>query len=170
MGRAHLGHPKTERPALPVKGMRVVLRPGYPEAENLLLRSSSFGHRQLMRLRLGLGSSGFHSQMVCDHSVRQYERCKSIESRINLLRRHVAALVRRGRGTRLVSSIQAENDQSSTWRRQYRRPYSHAQEASFYPQPCTFFTFPQSTTRPELEASAPEFFATDSSISHPGSE
>jgi hypothetical protein len=36
-------------------------------------------------MRLGLGSSGFYSQMACGHLVRQNERCKSAESRINLL-------------------------------------------------------------------------------------
>jgi hypothetical protein len=30
-------------------------------------------------------SSGFHSQMACGLLVRQFERCKSAESRINLL-------------------------------------------------------------------------------------
>jgi hypothetical protein len=40
---------------------------------------------KLWRLRVGLESSGFYSQMVCDHLVHQRERCKSAESRINLL-------------------------------------------------------------------------------------
>jgi hypothetical protein len=38
-----------------------------------------------VRLRLGLGSSGFYSQMACGLLVHQFERCKSAESRINLL-------------------------------------------------------------------------------------
>jgi hypothetical protein len=69
----------------PPKGTRAARRTGYPESENLLLRSSSLGHRQLKRWRHGLESSGFHPQMACGHLVHQYERCKSAESRINLL-------------------------------------------------------------------------------------
>jgi hypothetical protein len=41
------GRYKRRRPVLPVKGMRAVRRTGYPESENLLLRSSSVGRRQL---------------------------------------------------------------------------------------------------------------------------
>jgi hypothetical protein len=40
---------------------------------------------KLKRLRYGLGSSGFHPQMVCSHLIHQCERCKSAESRIDLL-------------------------------------------------------------------------------------
>jgi hypothetical protein len=40
---------------------------------------------KLKRLRYGLESSGFHPQMACGHPVHQRERCKSAESRINLL-------------------------------------------------------------------------------------
>jgi hypothetical protein len=51
--------------------------------------TSSFFFRwpppKLKRLRFGLRSSGFYPQMVCGHLVHQRERCKSAESRINLL-------------------------------------------------------------------------------------
>jgi hypothetical protein len=83
-------------------------RTGYPESENLLLRSSSLGHRKLnfavrpreLRLPSPDGSR--------DHLVHQYERCKSAESRINLLHQHAAAPLRHGRDARLVSSIRIQ--------------------------------------------------------------
>src|SRR5918994_1506627 len=40
---------------------------------------------KLKRLRVGVKSSGFHPRMACGYPVHQRERCKSAESRINLL-------------------------------------------------------------------------------------
>ena len=85
---------------------------------------------KLKRLRFGLGSSGFHSQMVCDHLVHQCQRCKSAESRINLLLgtspRHCD--VDETRDWSRQSKF--ENDQFSNWRGQYRKSFFFAQEAN----------------------------------------
>jgi hypothetical protein len=109
--------------------------------------TSSFFFRwpppKLKRLRFGLRSSGFYPQMVCDHLVHQRERCKSAESRINLLhgtsRRYCDA-----DGTRdwsrlstpkVINSRLGDDNIGSQMRARKRQV--------FYPQACTFFTFPQ---------------------------
>jgi hypothetical protein len=78
-------HPKKERPEVP-EGTAGRPRTGYSGGEEF---TSSFlfpwPPPKLKRLRFGLASSGFYSQKVCGHLVHQRERCKSAESRINLL-------------------------------------------------------------------------------------
>jgi hypothetical protein len=74
-----------ERPEVP-EGTAGRPRTGYSGGEEFT--PSFFFPRpppKLKRLRVGLASSGFYSQKVCGHLVHQRERCKSAESRINLL-------------------------------------------------------------------------------------
>jgi hypothetical protein len=96
--------------------------------------TSSFFFRwpppKLKRLRFGLRSSGFYPQMVCSHPVHQRERCKSAESRINLLLGTPPRYCDVD-GTRDWSRLSKhENDQFSSWRRQYRKRFSSAQEGN----------------------------------------
>ena len=133
----------TERPALPEgnAGRPTRWLPGVGEF------TSPFFFLQpppkLKRLRFGFGSSGFHPRVACGHPVHQRERCKSAESRINLLRgtsrRYCDA-----DGTRDWSRL-------STPKRISSRPgddkigrQMRARKSRFsYPQACTFPTFPQ---------------------------
>jgi hypothetical protein len=95
-----------ERPEVP-EGTAGRPRTGYSGVEEF---TSSFFYPwpppKLWRLRFGLKSSGFYSQTVCVRLVRQRERCKSAVIADQPLTRHIAALLRCGRDTRLVSSIQ----------------------------------------------------------------
>jgi hypothetical protein len=135
--------PKKKGGPQPRVESRTAPHAGYPESRNSLPRSSSVGHHKLMRLRCGLRSSGFHPQMACGHLVHQRERCKSAESRINLLHGTSPRYcdVDETRDWSRLSKI--ENDQFSIWRRQHRNRFSRAQEGNCYPHSCTFFTFPQ---------------------------
>lgn len=105
---------------------------------------------KLWRLRFGLGSSGFYSQTVCDHLVHQCERCKSAESRISLLARHIAALLRCGRDTRLVSSLQSKTINFRIGDDSIKRDFRERKRAVCYPQSCTLLTFPQTYEHPFL--------------------
>jgi hypothetical protein len=85
-------------------------------------------------LRLGLESSGFYSQMACGLLVRQFERCKSAESRINLLHGTPPRYCDVDETRDWSRLSKHENDQFSAWQRQYRKRNADAQEAVFYPQ------------------------------------
>jgi hypothetical protein len=81
--------------------------------------------------------------MACGLLVRQFERCKSAESRINLLHGTPPRYCDVDETRDWSRLSKHENDQFSAWQRQYRKRNADAQEAVFYPQACTFFTYPQ---------------------------
>ena len=81
--------------------------------------------------------------MACGLLVRQFERCESAESRINLLHGTPPRYCDVDETRDWSRLSKHENDQFSAWQRQYRKRNADAQEAIFYPQACTFLTFPQ---------------------------
>jgi hypothetical protein len=109
--------------------------------------TSSFFFRwpppKLKRLRFGLRSSGFYPQMVCSHPVHQRERCKSAESRINLLLGTPPRYCDVD-GTRDWSRL--SNTKTINFRvgdDSIGRDSRARKRAICYPHSCTFFTFPQ---------------------------
>jgi len=148
-GRALWCESQTKRPALP-GGNAGRFHTGYPESEDLLLRFSSLGHRLNWSV-CGLASRApvfipewFARPLgspVCALQVGWIAD--------QPLARHAAALLQRGWDTRLVSTLQHENDLFSNWRRQHRKSGFIAQEGDSYPLTWTFRTF--STAMSETE-------------------
>jgi hypothetical protein len=109
--------------------------------------TSSFFFRwpppKLKRLRFGLRSSGFYPQMVCSHPVHQRERCKSAESRINLLLGTPPRYCDVD-GTRDWSRL--SNTKTINFRvgdDSIGKDFRVRKRGISYPQRCTFLTFPQ---------------------------
>ena len=133
----------TERPALPEgnAGRPTRWLPGVGEF------TSPFFFLQpppkLKRLRFGLRSSGFYPQMVCSHPVHQRERCKSAESRINLLLGTPPRYCDVD-GTRDWSRL--SNTKTINFRvgdDSIGKDFRVRKRGISYPQRCTFLTFPQ---------------------------
>jgi hypothetical protein len=105
-------------------------RTGYPESENLLLRSSSLGHRlncSVCGLALGAPASiPRRFATIWFTSVSAASRLNRGSASCSAHRRATAMWTRHAIG--LVSPI--ENDQFSNWRRQYRKRFRSAQEGS----------------------------------------
>lgn len=66
-----------------------------------------------MRLRVSLGSSGFHPQTACGPSSSPMRALQVGRIADQPLARHAAAPLRCGRGARLASPLQTEGDQPS---------------------------------------------------------
>ena len=108
--------------------------------------TSSFFFRwpppKLKRLRFGLRSSGFYPQMVCSHPVHQRERCKSAESRINLLLGTPPRYCDVD-GTRDWSRLSnTKTINSRVGDDSIKRDFRERKRGICYPQSCTFLTFP----------------------------
>ena len=113
--------------------------------------TSSFFFRwpppKLKRLRFGLRSSGFYPQMVCSHLVHQRERCKSAESRINLLLGTPPRYCDVD-GTRDWSRLSnTKTINSRVGDDSIGRDFRARKRAICYPQSCTFLTFPHFNRR-----------------------
>ena len=113
--------------------------------------TSSFFFRwpppKLKRLRFGLRSSGFYPQTVCDHLVHQRERCKSVESRINLLLGTPPRYCDVD-GTRDWSRLSnTKTINSRVGDDSIGRDFRARKRGICYPQSCTFLTFPHTSGR-----------------------
>jgi hypothetical protein len=118
---------KKDGPQLRVES-RAVLRTGYPEARNLLPRSSSVGHRKLGVCGAAFGAPASIPRWFAGHLVHQCERCKSAESRINLLHGTSPRYCDVDETRDWSRPLQKESDRFSFWRRQYRNWFVSAQE------------------------------------------
>jgi hypothetical protein len=129
VNRSARGARKEERPEVP-EGTLGRPRTGYPESENLLLRSPSLGHR------LNCGVCGLASgapvfiprrfATIWFTSVSAASRLNRGSASCSAHRRATAMWT--GHAIGLVTPI--ENDQFSNWRRQYKERFSDAQEGS----------------------------------------